>query len=146
MNIEDIREHCGEKTGTLLTVLCAAAERAADERSELDIQVHATAVDAEGNVIPSSFILFERQVTDHIQWMLKIGFDNAQEWDDAVNYDVPSGYPPLSMPIRGHWIGFDRWPFCASRDTGKRAPQDSPVLRGGRPSSLSVAASDSEVA
>lgn len=108
MNIEDIREHYWERAGKLLTALRTAAEQVATERSELGIQVRATALDRDANVLPDSLLLLKRQVAERVVWFLQIGFGN-QTWDDAIDYDAPSGFPPLSVPIACRWIGFDRF-------------------------------------
>lgn len=109
MTEPDYRAHYARLTGPLLTRIRDAALAHAPVYGDPVIRVQTIGQTSEGSVLPSSFVLIEREAPKDALWTVVIGFDNWQDLDDHIDMGVPDPqFAPLQVPIKVEWYGTNR--------------------------------------
>lgn len=131
--VNEIRDLHWRRSGEVLTALRQAFDRLNQSEIEWGLSVMASAQDAAGSVIGDGYVGVER-VNATSRWMLAVGWGSpptsertaqAPSWDDCIDYEQPSGFPPLTCPVRSSWTGSDRFNRRVIRDV----PLESIILQ-----------------
>ena len=105
----DYYQHYGKVIGPILTrIRDAATELSATYGKPLTL-VQANAQSAEGVVLSGSFVYLTREAPENASWHVSLGFQNFQDLNDHIGWDVPDGHAPsIQVPIEVRWYGKTR--------------------------------------
>lgn len=110
MDQQEVGNSYAKVTSPFLTALRDAARTVVPAYEDKGVRLIETGQDREGNVLATGNFVITREGPNDSMWTLAIGFDNAQDFYDAINLDVPKGqFPPMHVPVELSWLGNDHW-------------------------------------
>ncbi len=105
----DYYEYYGKVVGPILTRIRDAATQLSESYGEPLTVVRANAQSAEGVVLSGSFVYLTREAPDNASWHVSVGFENYQDLNEHIGWDVPDGQAPsIQVPIKVQWYGKTR--------------------------------------
>jgi serine/threonine protein kinase len=117
MKQQEVADYYATITSPLLTAIRDAARAIVPGHEGQGVHLHETGQDQEGRVLAFGDLVMTREGPNDSVWTLAIGFDNAQNFYDSINLDVPRGqFPPMHVPIELSWLGVDDWARRQTRD------------------------------
>ncbi len=110
MKQQEVADYYATVTAPLLTALRDAARYVVPAYEDQGVLLIETGQDREGRMLSTGNFVITRKGPNDSLWTLAVGFDNDQDFYDAINLEVPTGqFPPMHVPLQLSWNGKDQW-------------------------------------